>query len=386
MSKQRGTNLLWSFLFGIIIIGIAFGLAGIVVHLTSSSVPLPVLVIPIGTILYLGLGTLASLYALIRRLFPKSARYYANQGSIYLRRKKYHEALENFHQALLLKPTYAWCYYQRGLVYFYLKEYQPAFQDLEQALLSSRGRWHLAAYGLRGTIYLETEKYAEALHNYQQTIELSPERKRPFFYSRVGYTLLFLKEYEQALQACNQAIALAPRSRRAYNTRGRAYLGLLNLTQARSDFERACKLDRRDVNSGWYAEWVRFCQEKGNAETVHRLNTMAKADPQCPAAYACRGVAYWIQGENQNALKELTQAIEREAIQWGGYFWKGMVNASLHRDDEAKEAINMALAKSMPVVLLSPLRWFEQVRPDFYEEFALPFLQAHISSLSMGEV
>lgn len=385
MSKQRGARLLGPFFFRItsisIGIGIAFGLAAIVSHLTSFSLPLPVLAVSIGIILYSGCGVVAILYSLIRKLFPRSARYYAHQGSMYLRNKHYQEALQNFHQALLLKPTSARWYYQRGLVYSSLKEYPLALQDLEQALLLGRGRWCMAAYRVRGQIYVWRENYPEALHNDQRALALASKRQQAFFYDRIGYTLLFLKEYEQAVQACNQAIALVPRYPIAYNTRGRAYLGLMNLTQARSDFEHAYQLGRQDVNAGWYAEWARLCREKGEGETVKRLNSITKADPQCTAAYACRGVAYWIQGEYEKALRELLQAIEKEPIQWGGYFWKGVVDASLHRDDEAREAIHMALAKSMPVILLSPLCWLEQARPDFYNEFAFPLLQAHTSSL-----
>ena len=34
----------------------------------------------------------------------------------------------------------------------------------------------------------------------------------------------------------------------------------------------------------------------------------------------------------------------------------------------------MALTNELPPILLSPLRWLEQDRPDFYAEYVVPLL------------
>ncbi len=56
------------------------------------------------------------------------------------------------------------------------------------------------------------------------------------------------------------------------------------------------------------------------------------------------------------------------------YFWKGLFCAYLGQDAEATQAITQALEAGLPPVLLTPLYWLEQERPEMYQPCAVPFL------------
>lgn len=51
-----------------------------------------------------------------------------------------------------------------------------------------------------------------------------------------------------------------------------------------------------------------------------------------------------------------------------------MACASLGRNQEAVGAIEYSLALGLPPILLAPLRWFEQDKPEFYENYAKALL------------
>ena len=51
-----------------------------------------------------------------------------------------------------------------------------------------------------------------------------------------------------------------------------------------------------------------------------------------------------------------------------------MIYASLKRDGQAIAAIQKSLESGLSPVLLAPLRWFEQDRPEFYEQYVVPLL------------
>jgi hypothetical protein len=51
-----------------------------------------------------------------------------------------------------------------------------------------------------------------------------------------------------------------------------------------------------------------------------------------------------------------------------------MTYASLGRDEEATTAIEKALELELPPILLTPLRWFEQDKPDFYQKYVVPLM------------
>lgn len=46
----------------------------------------------------------------------------------------------------------------------------------------------------------------------------------------------------------------------------------------------------------------------------------------------------------------------------------------LEQDEEAKVAIQKALAVGMPSELLTPLNWLKEDDSDFYEKYAAPLL------------
>jgi tetratricopeptide (TPR) repeat protein len=119
-----------------------------------------------------------------------------------------------------------------------------------------------------------------------------------------------------------------------------------------------------------------MCQESPDPGMIEQLEMIAATDPEAYVAYVCRGVAMWLRKHYEEALAELEQAIQVGLAKrrWDSYFWKGMVCASLGREEEAMEAIEKALELELPPILLTPLRWFEQDRPDFYQKYVVPLM------------
>ena len=107
---------------------------------------------------------------------------------------------------------------------------------------------------------------------------------------------------------------------------------------------------------------------------AERLEKVATTAPEHYAAYVCRGVARWLRGQSEESLFELEQAMAILPKGEDAYFWKGIVCASLGRGEEAIAAIEKALELELLPVFLAPLRWFEQDRPEFYEQYAAPLL------------
>ena len=119
-----------------------------------------------------------------------------------------------------------------------------------------------------------------------------------------------------------------------------------------------------------------MCYEIPDLEVIERLEIIATTDPENPVAFVCRGVVRWLRRDFEEALQELEQAIQIAPEEWDAYFWKGIAYASLQRDEEATTTIEKALELGLPPILLTPLRWFEHDRPDFYQQYVVP-LMAH---------
>lgn len=74
----------------------------------------------------------------------------------------------------------------------------------------------------------------------------------------------------------------------------------------------------------------------------------------------------------EEALAILKQAITLNPEISDNYFWQGMTYISLAKHSAAMTALEKALELEMPPILLSPLHWFEQEKPDFYQKYVVP--------------
>jgi tetratricopeptide (TPR) repeat protein len=117
-----------------------------------------------------------------------------------------------------------------------------------------------------------------------------------------------------------------------------------------------------------------MCLERPDSRVPERLKAMAAIDSLDATAHICQGVAFYLSGHFEEAMRAVEQAASLDP-QWGDpYFWKGMVSASLGQEEEAMAAIARALELRLPPVLLTPLCWLDKDRQDFYEKYVEPLL------------
>ncbi len=337
-------------------------------------------------------------------LNPNYSWAYSSRGQVYSSLKDYQHAISDFDRAIALNPDYSWVYGSRSQAYSSLKDYQHALSDLNHALdlnpndvraFALRGEtyrlledYQLAiadfdralavgpndnwALAQRGETYRLLKDYQRAIADFDRAIALDPNYA--WVYGRRGQVYSSLKDYQHTLSDFDQAITLNPNNAWAYCKRGYIHLWLKDLQSARSDFEQSCSLDLANVNYSWMVEFTDICCKKPDVTTAKRLETIAEIDLQCDEAYVCKAVAQWLRGSFEQALAELDQALSIDPELEDTFFWKGIVYASLEQDEAAIAAIEKALELELPPVLLAPLRWFEQDRPEFYAQHVVPLL------------
>ncbi len=283
----------------------------------------------------------------------RSATAYDGLGWAHSCLKEYWQAVDNFNHGLQLAPYYSDLYLGRGRAYGRLKAYQQALSDLDHALQLD---WRLIhAYSNRGRIYMELKEYGKALADWDRVLQVAPEH---------------------------------PLAGRIQFRRGCIYLWLTDLLQANTCFTRSHELAPTQDIVLWAMEWSAMCQTYPGLQTLQHLKVIAGGDSY--TAYVCRGVILWLQKEFKQALTELQHATTLHYDEnwqdfqdfdywreWDTHFWVGMVYISLYQEEEARIAIEKALALEMPPILLKPLSWFERERPELYEKFVKPLLDTY---------
>jgi len=350
------------------------------------------------------------------KLDPQALEAYVGRGCAYRCQNEWGEAIDDFTNTLRLDSTYARAYAELGKTFLLLHRYQEAIGYLSTAIThnlktaevyTNRGvAWRdcpesnythaladftyalsldpqsVETYVERGILYRRHEQYQKAIDDFNSALKLNDTLAS--VYAQRGRAYRKLERYQKAITDFDRALDLNPTLPWAYEQRGIAYLRLNDLNQARFDFIRGWKLDLTDVdpagsltmNAGWMAEWARMCQEGRDAGMAERLETIAKVDPQQYEGLVCLAAALWLRGHFNKSLEKAEEALQKEPNEWDAPFWRCMACASLHHDTEAQEAMHEALRKGMPPILLTPLHWLEEKRPDFYEQYALPILRS----------
>jgi tetratricopeptide (TPR) repeat protein len=307
-------------------------------------------------------------------LDPNNAEVYVELGWAYYYSRDFLKALTYHKQALEHNPRDAGAYIGRGWAYLQLDEYRLSIADFNHAAeldpnVNPGGREN----GLRWAYY-NTGQYQQALsandHLFERELNFPEE-----YYVFRSRCFLSLKDYPLCIDACNRALELAPKQVDAYFQRGLAYLWLKDLGQAQADFTRSCEQEPTKIEAVLQAEWIRMCQGAADLLISERLEAIATVAIQDYTAHICLGIALLLRRNLSGALAELEQALlSTRHEKWEAHFWKGMICAYLEQDEEAIAAIERALEIELPPILLTPLHRFEQDRPDFYQEYVVPFM------------
>jgi tetratricopeptide (TPR) repeat protein/V8-like Glu-specific endopeptidase len=207
---------------------------------------------------------------------PKADDYFVSANQKY-EKKDYQGALEDYNQAIILKPDFARAYHDRGLLKAYvLNNPQDALADYNKAIALEpdnsdyyHGRANFKAekladfqgaladydkmiahqpdayyyYLVRADFKADKLKDLQgALADYNKMVSLEPSN--PFIHNlRADFKAEKLKDLQGALADYNKAIALKPDFARAYHARGRLKHDKLNDHQgALADYNKAITL------------------------------------------------------------------------------------------------------------------------------------------------
>ncbi len=147
------------------------------------------------------------------RLRPKNAGLHGNRGLLYLETKDYDRAIGDFDEAIRLDPKSVSAFSNRAFAYTARGDYDRAIQDCDEAI-------HLdphdaVVWNYRGAACFKKGDYNRAISDYREAIRLDPRSVRS--YCNRGLAWLGRKEYERAIKDFDTATRLEPAYAPPYN-------------------------------------------------------------------------------------------------------------------------------------------------------------------------
>lgn len=237
------------------------------------------------------------------------AQEFVDRGKVAFQAKDYASAIQNYSEALKLKPADARLFYNRGLAYYKLEDLDRALADFTETINIAPTLYF--AWMNRANIYSRKNRFAEAVADYDKAIALKSDDFL-IWYNR-GIAHGRLGDSQSALRDLNEALRLQPYDGASYSARGDLFFTQGDLAAARADYKRALTIKP---------------ENKHAEQRLRELETVVSNDPvpgivvqpsnvDDKALSALAGLAIsacFENGENEDGLRKLAQSSGWHAI------------------------------------------------------------------------
>lgn len=154
---------------------------------------------------------------------PESLLY--QEGEAAYAAGNYQKAIENFSEAVRLRPNWAEAHYALALSLTEMEKLKAAIEEFK-LVLKLKDKYELMVlsnYNI-GNAYVDLGEYKEAVDAYKEAIELNPELSKP--HNNLGLAYAASNRIAEAVTEFNQAVQLTPDYAEAHFNLGVAYLQL----------------------------------------------------------------------------------------------------------------------------------------------------------------
>lgn len=226
------------------------------------------------------------------------ARAFFLRGIAYQKKGESDRALENYDQAIGLKPNFQQAFHLRGLVHSHKGNLARAIQDYDEAIrlkpddyeaLANRGRANYArgdvshaiddwseairlkadfvdALGNRGHAYWSKGEFDRALHDYEEAIRLKPGLPE-LLYGR-GNVYRMKGESDRAIQDYDRVVQLDPNHYRAFYWRGFIHSVRREYRTSIVDFANGVRVS---CNDPWVVLWLYLARSRAGEDGRQEL-------------------------------------------------------------------------------------------------------------------
>jgi len=235
------------------------------------------------------------------RLKPSDPTAFNNRGVAYKAKGDNDRAIQDFSEAIRLKPDYATAFNNRGSVFGATEDNDRALQDYEEALrlrpnyasaLHNRGRWYLQ----KGDLERAIQDYERAIQTYDQAIRTDPKDSLAYFNRSVAQMLAGRTGAASGFRAMIEIVG--------WNGRRATYSVILGYIAARRDGDGVSATQfLRDADGKLDKSWpypaVRFL--RGDIDDAALLN-LATDDAQRTEAHCYVGFVSALSGRRADAV------------------------------------------------------------------------------------
>jgi tetratricopeptide (TPR) repeat protein len=265
------------------------------------------------------------------KLKPDYAEAHNNLGAALLQVGRVDEAMVQCQEALQLKPDYAEIYNNLGSAFLQKGQVDEAIVQCQKALEINPN--DAAAHYSLGTLLLQTGRVAEAIGQFEQTLQLNPDLVE--VHNSMGNALRQSGRVSEAMDQYEQALRLQPDDAEAHNNLGVVLLQSGRVPEAMDQCEQASRL-KPDYAEAHYNLGNALLQAGRRAEAIAQYQEAVRLNPDYAEAYGNLGVALQQTGRISEAITQYEKELKLKPDDVGAHYNLGV---ALEQSGRVAEAI-----------------------------------------------
>jgi Flp pilus assembly protein TadD len=179
------------------------------------------------------------------KIKPYYAEAHTNLGTVYTKLGRWQDAMDAHKEAIKIKPGLAVAHNNLGVVYTKLGRWQEAVDALKQTIKIKPDL--IIAYNNLGVAYDCLGRTADAIDAFKQAIKFKPDNAEAYY--NLGRVFNDQDRWPEAIDAYKQAIKIMPDLAVAHNNLGYAYLAIGDKKSALAEYNILKSLNPESANN-----------------------------------------------------------------------------------------------------------------------------------------
>ena len=270
-------------------------------------------------------------YTIVLKIDPKYGAAYTDMANMYVKQKKYNEALPYFNAAIKMNDSLTDLFNSRGMCYYYADKFEMAIKDFKRVIKMDSSNY--IAYNNMGSANYNNQNIASAS----------------------------MKDLLLAQNDFNKAIEIKPDFEMAYRNRGIVLYYMDSLDKAYKDLLYASQLEPKDENAHYYLAKLLF-KKKNYLVAMQFYDVAIKLVKSRADIYIDRGICKIELGNFKSARSDFYQALQLTNDKGLVYYNFARLEAAENNKIEAFQQLRNAKKAG----LFFDIKYFNYIASDNY--------------------
>jgi len=269
----------------------------------------------------------------------------ANAGDLYKKAntlydlQRYEDALNNYKQAIDIKPEYAQAWNGQARALYELNSHQDALSAYDKAIEIEPS--YQDSWKGRGFVLNKLKRYQEAIYSFDKALKLQPES--PQVLNARGKSLSNLKRYDEAIQSYDKAVELKPDYDQALYNKAWVLYNLKRYKDALNTYEQVIRLKPNNERA-WYNSGNALVNLNRKKDALKAYSKAVQYKPNFYQAWLSRGNVLISLRRYPEAIESFQEVLKYNSNNFDAFYSQGWALHQMKRYEQAIAAYDKAIA------------------------------------------